>query len=90
MVTESDNHSSEIIQALLRDNQEMRAMVIGLVKENKLGNSMTHSHNTTTHNTNSHNKTFNLQVFLNETCKDAMNITDFVNSLKLTLQDIEK
>jgi hypothetical protein len=39
---------------------------------------------------NSHNKTFNLQVFLNETCKDAMNIKDFIQSLELTLTDLEK
>jgi hypothetical protein len=38
---------------------------------------------------NSNNKTFNLQVFLNETCKDAMNITDFVDSIKISLSDIE-
>jgi hypothetical protein len=38
---------------------------------------------------NSHNKTFNLQVFLNETCKDAMNIMDFVDSIKIQLSDIE-
>ena len=39
--------------------------------------------------TNSHNKTFNLQFFLNEQCKDAMNITDFVNSFDLQLSDLE-
>jgi len=44
-----------------------------------------------THNTtNSHNKSFNLQLFLNETCKDAMNIMDFVDSIKLQLSDLEK
>ena len=39
--------------------------------------------------TNSNNKTFNLQVFLNETCKDAMNIMDFVDSIKIQLSDVE-
>ena len=39
---------------------------------------------------NSHNKTFNLNFFLNETCKDAMNITDFVESIKLRLSDLER
>ena len=43
-----------------------------------------------THNTNSHNKTFNLNFFLNETCKNAMNIMDFVNNLQLQLSDLEK
>ena len=46
------------------------------------------THNTTNHN--SHNKTFNLQFFLNETCKDAMNIMDFVDSIKLQLSDLER
>ena len=36
------------------------------------------------------NKTFNLNFFLNETCKNAMNITDFVDSIKLQLTDLEK
>ena len=48
-------------------------------------------HNTiNSHNTNSNNKTFNLQFFLNDTCKDAMNITDFVNNIQLQLSDLEK
>lgn len=46
-------------------------------------------HTNYSHNTNSLNKTFNLQFFLNETCKDAMNITDFVDSIKLQLSDLE-
>jgi hypothetical protein len=39
--------------------------------------------------TNSHNKTFNLQVFLNEECKDAMNLNEFVDSFKLQFADLE-
>ena len=49
--------------------------------------------NTTTinnsHMNNSHNKTFNLQFFLNEQCKNAMNIMDFVDSMTLELSDLE-
>jgi hypothetical protein len=50
------------------------------------------THNTTnnTNMTNSNNKAFNLNFFLNETCKDAMNIMDFVESIKLQLSDLEK
>jgi hypothetical protein len=40
-------------------------------------------------NNNSHNKTFNLQFFLNEQCKDAMNLSDFANSFDLQLSDLE-
>jgi len=75
----------KVIIDLLQQNNELQRHIIEL---SKTGN-VTNTTNTTTH-TNSHNKTFNLQFFLNETCKDAMNITDFVNSLKLTLQDLEK
>jgi hypothetical protein len=50
------------------------------------------TNNVTNTNTNcmNNNKTFNLQFFLNETCKDAMNIMDFVDSIKLQLSDLEK
>jgi len=66
-------------------------LVIELIKQNKelleIVKNGTHnnSHNTTT---NSHNKAFNLQFFLNDTCKDAMNMTDFIDSLKMELSDL--
>ena len=49
------------------------------------------THNTITNNTtNSHNKAFNLNFFLNETCKNAMNITEFVDSIQYQLSEFEK
>ena len=48
------------------------------------------THNNNHNTTNSHNKAFNLNFFLNETCKDAMNIMDFVDSIKIQLSDLEK
>jgi len=45
--------------------------------------------NNTINNNISNNKTFNLNVYLNETCKDAINIQDFVKSIKVTLDDLE-
>ena len=75
-----------LIITLLKQNAELikgqQDMIIKLT-ENGIGNN---SHNTT--NTNSHNKAFNLNFFLNETCKNAMNITDFVDSIKLQLPDL--
>ena len=50
---------------------------------------MNQSQNTISSHNNNNNKTFNLQFFLNETCKDAMNIMDFVDSIKLQLSDLE-
>ena len=40
-------------------------------------------------NNNNNNNHFNLNFFLNETCKNAMNIQDFISSIKLTTQDFE-
>ena len=68
---------------LMKENSEMKSMMMEVIKNGTTQN----SHNTTT---NSHNKAFNLNFFLNETCKDAMNITDFVESIKLQLSDLEK
>jgi len=83
--TSSDN---DIVKTLIKQNEEFKELI---VTQNKqiIELSKTAGNNTITH-TNSHNKTFNLQVFLNETCKDAMNITDFVKSLQLNLHDLEK
>ena len=72
---------------LIKENSELRKeqtdikeLILEIVKNGTMNN----SHNTT----NSHNKAFNLNFFLNETCKNAMNITDFVDSIKLQLSDL--
>jgi hypothetical protein len=70
----------ELVMFLIKQNAEL----LELVKNG--------THNTTnnTTNNNSHNKTFNLQFFLNETCKNAMNIMDFVDQIVLNLNDLEE
>jgi hypothetical protein len=73
----------EFMKYLMKENADMKNMMMEVIKNG------THNTNTTT-TTNSHNKAFNLQFFLNETCKDAMNITDFVESIQLQLSDLEK
>jgi hypothetical protein len=60
-----------------KEQTDLKEIILEIVKNG--------THNTT--HTNSHNKAFNLQFFLNETCKNAMNITDFVDSIKLQLSD---
>ena len=72
-----------LVLHLLKQNGELQKSLIEMSKDKSITNN-----NNTTH-TNSHNKTFNLQFFLNETCKDALNITDFVSSIKLSLDDLE-
>ena len=46
--------------------------------------------NTTNSHNNNNNSQFNLNFFLNETCKNAMNLTDFVDSIKLQVSDLER
>jgi len=75
----------EIIVTLLQQNNTLQTQLIELCKEK---NSITNINNTGPQII-SNNKTFNLNVFLNEHCKDAMNIMDFVDSLKLQLTDLE-
>jgi hypothetical protein len=89
-IIESENNiSPELILNIIQQNQEFKDL---LLEQNKIMIEMAKNINTTninnSHN-NSHNKTFNLQFFLNETCKDAMNIMDFVDSIKIQLCDIE-
>jgi hypothetical protein len=79
-VTDVKN-KDELINYLIKENSELKTMVLDVCKNIQPSN--VNSHN------NSYNKTFNLQIFLNEQCKDAMNIMDFVNSLNLQLSDLE-
>jgi len=71
---------------LQKQNQELQKQVLEICKniQQPIINN-TNSHNTS----HSHNKTFNLQFFLNEECKDAMNLSEFVNSIQLKLSDLE-
>jgi hypothetical protein len=77
-----------MILNVIQQNQEFKDL---LLEQNKIIVEMSKNvtNNNSNNNINSHNKTFNLQLFLNETCKDAMNIMDFVDSIKIQLSDIE-
>ena len=64
-----------------KDNLEMKKMMIELCKKIEPS--------TITNNTNnSNNQNFNINIFLNEECKDAMNLTDFVDSIQLSIEDM--
>ena len=79
----------ELFMDLMKQNKELQNCL--LESHNKIvelsQNPSTITNNTTNNTTT--NQQFNLNVFLNETCKDAMSITDFVNSLQLTTKDFE-
>ena len=83
LLPESGINDKELILTLLQQNGQLQNQIIELCKST---NNTIITNNT---NVNSNNKTFNLNVFLNETCKDAMNIMDFIDSIKLQLCDLE-
>jgi hypothetical protein len=96
----NDNMIDDIIQKnneLLKDNKEFKDL---LIEQNKklmeivsvssqptIINNTQHISQTQTQTQN--NMTFNLNCFLNEKCKDAVNMVDFIDSLKVTLEDLE-
>jgi len=61
-----------------KQNQDLQKQMLDVCKTSGVNNSY------------NNNKTFNMQVFLNEKCKDAMNLTDFVNSMTLDFSDLEE
>ena len=74
---------------VLKQNNEFKELIVNQNKqiiELAGGNTVNNINNTS--NVNSHNK-FNLNVFLNEDCKDALNIMDFVNSVKVKMNEVE-
>jgi len=78
----------ELIISLIKETNDYKNIIMKFIE---VGNNNTNSNNNTNiSNINSNNKSFNLNLFLNETCKNAMNITDFINSIQLNLSDLEK
>jgi hypothetical protein len=84
-IKSQESKKDDLIEYLIKENKEIKELILELAKKDTYNNN-----NNTTNNTNSHNKAFNLNFFLNETCKDAMNIMDFVDSIKLQLSDLER
>ena len=96
-LTETDITNPSIIMTLIKDNQDFKSLlleqnkkqeelvnkVVELSREPRIVNT-----NNTTNTTN--NNQFNLNFFLNETCKDAINMVEFVKSIQLHLKDLEE
>jgi hypothetical protein len=76
----------EIIKMLIKENQEFKSLIMELIKKD-LGSNITN--NNTNNNCNNVNNSFNLNLFLNEKCKDAINIDEFVDNVKMNLSDLE-
>ena len=92
--TEINKSENTIVDSSSNEIKVLTDLVLELVKSNndlqKQMLEMCKNNNTIINNTNSHNnnKTFNLQVFLNEECKDAMNMSDFINSIEIKISDL--
>jgi hypothetical protein len=71
---------TELVMNVVKQNNELTKQIIELSSKPTI----TNSNNTT------NNNSFNLNFFLNETCKDALNITDFVNQLHVGIKDLEE
>jgi len=74
---------NDLIMFLIKENAELKTLMMEVLKNG------TNNSNSNSNNSNSYNKSFNLQFFLNETCKNAMNIMDFADSIQLQLSDLE-
>ena len=84
IVTEKvDIYDKELIITLVKQNAELLEIIKNGTNVNNTVNNNNCSY------TNNTNKTFNLQFFLNETCKDAMNISEFIDKISLQLSDLE-
>jgi len=90
--------TQKLVELIMSKNQDfMTELVTNLTHSNKdvvnkmmeimptMGNN---SHNTNSNNTTNNNQ-FNIQMFLNDHCKNAMNLTDFIESLPITAETYE-
>ena len=81
--------TKEMFMELINDNKEMIKVIKGQQEQiNSIIPKISNITNNTTNNNTTMNNNFNLNVFLNEKCKDALNISDFIDSLKITLEDL--
>lgn len=74
--------SSDLIIKLIEGNSELQKMMYEVIKQ---GTYVNNTSNINSHNTN----TFNMNLFLNEQCKDALNMSEFINSIQVSISDLE-
>jgi hypothetical protein len=84
IVTKNQDFMKELVTNISVSNKDVMEKMIEMMPN--IGNN-TNSHNNITHNTT--NNQFNINMFLNEKCKNAMNITDFIESLPVTAETFD-
>jgi hypothetical protein len=76
-----------LVDYLIKENQEFKSMMIEMYKQKMESDTISLTNSNVISNSNI--KTFNIQVFLNERCKDAMNLSEFIDNMKVELSDME-
>ena len=80
------NENKTFKEFMMEQHQDFRTLIIELLKKETINNVNNINNNI---NNNCNNQSFNLNFFLNEQCKDALNIDEFVDSIKMNLSDLE-
>jgi hypothetical protein len=100
IITETQFCKKMVVE-LIKTNNNLQAQILELMKSSQtpaiepnlasssIGVASNGNYNTINSKTTNNNNTFNMNLFLNEKCKDAMNMKDFVNSIQLNLTDLE-
>ena len=86
-IASKEQITPELILKIIEQNKDLTNVI--LKQNNTIHKLSDSSNNNITNNTQINNKTFNLNIYLNETCKNAMNIDEFVNNIKLSFEDLE-
>lgn len=79
--------NNNLVEYLIKENSEFKNLIMELVKKDNSSNNTNNIINN--NNCNNINNSFNLNVFLNEKCKDAINISEFIDNIKMQLTDLE-
>jgi hypothetical protein len=82
------NENKTFKEFMMEQQQDFKSLIIELLKKETINNQISNQINNNISNCN--NKSFNLNFFLNEQCKDALNINEFVDSIKMNLSDLEE
>jgi hypothetical protein len=98
-LSDDSNNLNNIITALIHENKEFKQMLVDVMKTNQdttnkvleICKNNTNNTSSITNNIYNHkgDNKFSINVFLNEQCRDAMNMTDFVKSIDVTMEDME-
>jgi hypothetical protein len=79
--------NTQMFYELMKQNTEFQQSIMDILKQQQQQIVSNTTNNIV--NSNSNNKTFNLNIYLNETCKDAMNMSEFIDSIQVQIADLE-